>query len=420
MDYPKKEILRILNAAYNEVPFFNNVINSMLPDSVGAEDDFLTTELFERLPIFTKRNVKKGGWANFVSGKYLDEEYQPILTSARLERTSGTTGRPMSILWSNRDYFASGRYHWKFRAQNFGITPNSRMVTSSKYIPGDDVFYLEPAGNKLTFSIKALNRETIPRIFEQLHQYQPEWLYLQNSILYVLLYFAERLNLHFPKSIRYIEYIGEPLCPYYRAEIERAIPVPSSNMYGCVETNGIAYECRERHFHLMPENVYVEIVDHKGKRLPDGESGYVCVTGLHNTAMPILRYRLNDRAHIVTDLQCACGNPNPIIKLDAARFPSFLLLDNPAVYSDAALYYPVNGGLECPAAEPNDILFSLQMNDLDHYDVLLYQYPDKTINVEALLNSITHAYGLPKIRFTVQTVKEQTPHLPVGMLRIGS
>lgn len=410
--------MRVLHSAYNEVPYFNNVINEMISESDESETNFLTVELFKRLPIYDKRRIIKIGWENFVSEQYLDEEYHAILTSARLERTSGTTGRPMSILWSNRDYFASGRYHWNYRSQHFGITPHSRMCTSSKHIPGDDICHIDWAVNKMTFSIKELNRETIPRIFNYLHSYQPEWLYLQNSILYVLLYFAKQLDLHFPESIRYIEYIGEPLCPYYRAEIAKWIPVPSSNMYGCVETNGIAYECSEGNLHVMTDNVHIEIVNRDGQCLPDGETGYVCVTGLHNTAMPILRYRLNDRAHFVTDQDCPCGNSNPIIELDAARFPSFLILNDATVYPEADLYFPMNGGLECPSVKPTDILFNLQMNELDHYDVLVYQNLDKEIDVAAVLGALTRAYGLPEIRFSVQRIDAQLPSLSAGILRV--
>lgn len=420
MNNTEKKIIRVLNSAYNEVPYFNNVINEMLSESDESDADFLTIELFERLPIFDKRRILKIGWENFVSERYLDEEYQANLTSARLERTSGTTGRPMSILWSNRDYFSSGRYHWSYRSQFFRITPHSRMCTSSKYIPGNDVCYTDPAGNKMTFSIKELNCKTIPRIFAHLHAFQPEWLYIQNSVLYVLLYYAKRLELHFPKSIRYIEYIGEPLCPYYRTEIEKWIPVPSSNMYGCVETNGIAYECSQGHFHLMVDNIYLEIVDREGHPLPAGETGYVCVTGLHNVAMPMLRYRLNDRAHLLTHQDCPCGNPSQMIKLDAARFPSYLILDDLAVYSKAALYYPMNGGLECPHVEPTDFLFNLRMNELDHYEVLLYQNSDIKTDVAAVLSDLIRAYGLSAIRFSVQMIDEQLPSLPAGILRVRS
>ena len=74
----------------------------------------------------------------------------------------------------------------------------------------------------------------------------------------------------------------------------------------------------------------------------DGEDGFVCVTGLHNTAMPVLRYRLNDIACIARKHNCPCGNPNPIINLKSARMPEFLILDDPEQCDGWALYAPAN------------------------------------------------------------------------------
>ncbi len=416
----EKKLLRVLHSAYNEVPYYNILINGVLTESAveeAADEDFLTMDLFKRLPISDKGKIIEYGWENFVSGRYLDKDLRPILKLARMEKTSGTSGPPMSILWNNNDYFSSTRYHWAYRSRNYGITPHSRMCTTSKRILGDDICYIEPSGNKMTISTCKLNHETVPRIFSFLNDFQPEWLYIQNSVLYTLLYYAKQLNLHFPKSIRYIEYIGEPVCPYYRKIIENAVPVPSSNMYGCVETNGIAYECSEGYFHLLPENVYVEIVDRKGKRLPDGEVGYVCVTGLHNTAMPMLRYRLNDRAHLIKNHNCSCGNHNPILVLHAARLPEYLLFDDFSVHAESALYYPVNSGLELPEAESGDIFFNMRMAELDHYEVLVFQNPDGEQRVPELLCSLFKAFGLPDIKFTVREIENQLPRLPVGILR---
>lgn len=425
-----KRLLHVLRTAYHEVPYYNNLINDILSQDAAAdagssgdargealEEDFLTIHLFNHLPIFDKHKIIEVGWANFASVRYLDETINPILQCARMEKTSGTSGPPMSILWDHNDYFSSIKHHWAYRYQNYGINTRSRMCTASKRILGDDVCYVNSSGNQMTIRTCKLNRETVSRIVAFLQDYQPEWLYMPNSVLYALLYYAKQLHLQFPKSIRYIEYIGEPLCPYYRKIIEEAIPVPSSNMYGCVETNGIAYECIEGHFHLLAENVYVEIVDREGNCLPDGEVGYVCVTGLHNTAMPMLRYRLNDRARLITNHSCACGNPNPMLELHAARLPEYLLLDDPSIYADAALYYPINSGLELPAAEPGDLLFHMRMTELDHYEVLVFRNPNGEFHVDELLRSLLKAFGFLDIRFTVQEVKEQLPHRPAGLLR---
>lgn len=415
-----KRIMRVLHNAYDEVPYFNILINDIISDESDADTDtdFLTPELFRKIPTFDKNKIIEIGWPNFVSGRYLDETYRPVLQSARMERTSGTSGPAMSILWNNRDYWTSTRNHWAYRHLFFGITPNSRMCTISRRVLDEEVCICQPEENKIMINTRALNQETVAQIIERLQDFQPEWLYMQNSIIYTLVRFAKQLGLEFPKSIRYIEYVGEPICRYYREEIEKFIDVPSSNMYGCVETNGIAYECSEGHMHLLSENVHTEIVDSGGNCLQDGEVGFVCVTGLYNTAMPMLRYRLNDRAHIVSDLQCPCGNHNPIIKLHAARLLEYMILDNPAVFSPAMLYYPINGRIDITSVESSDLLFNLRMNELDHYELLIYQNPNKEIQAERILHDLFEAYGIPNVHFSVRRVDAQIPSLPAGILRI--
>lgn len=408
----KKRLLRVLYDAYDQTPYFNNIINNIIDDTSE-----ITLDLFFRLPLFNKSTIQEVGWLNFISEQYLDENYQLKTTKdIRLERTSGTTGNPMQILWNSNDYFSSSMNHWKYRSRYFNITPCSKMCTSSKTIPGSGLYYIK--GNKLTFSIRELTIKTIPRIIEAINDFRPEWFYIQNSILYVLVYVANKLGLSFPNSVKYIEYLGEPICPYYREEIAKMIPAPTSNMYGCVETNGISLECEYGRNHLMSGNVFVEIVDKDGTNKDDGEIGYVCVTGLHNTAMPMIRYRLNDLASISKNTNCPCGNSHPTIQLKAARMPEFLIFDSPTVFQDAQIYCPINAGVDLFEVQSDDICFNLKMNTLDNYEVLVYQSGRMDVNVEKILRDAFFVYGLPDVKFTVKLVEGLNLSKPSGILRV--
>ena len=112
----QRRLQRILEYAYNEVPFYNNVINSVIDDT-----NEISPDLLDHLPVFNKQTIKNTGWENFVSMRYLNDEYKlnEELSNAHLERTSGTSGTPMDILWNNDDYFCSGMNHWKYRSKYF-------------------------------------------------------------------------------------------------------------------------------------------------------------------------------------------------------------------------------------------------------------------------------------------------------------
>ena len=411
-EHVSSKIGRVLLDAYNNTPYFNNIIN----DIVG-EDEEITADVFSRLPLFNKQTIRDLGWLNFVSGEYLDEDYRLLRRkNMRVERTSGTTGEPMQILWNQNDYFSSIMNHWKYRSDNFGITPASKYCTSVKNVPNGGAYHID--GNKMIFSIKKLTYESITEIIKALNEFNPEWMYIQNSIMFILVYVARKLRLGFPKSLKYIEYMGEPICGHYRNEIAKMISVCTTNMYGCAETNGISYECVHGHSHLLHDNVYVEIVDENGKVKEEGEKGFVCVTGLHNTAMPMLRYRLNDLAVINNGKNCPCGNQNPIIEILAARLPEFLILDDPNVYHKASLYSPIGMESYLFEVKHSDIAFTLKMNSLDHYEIQVYQNSDLVPNIEKIFKEIFDAYGLPNIKFVVKQTEECNLMNRVGVLRL--
>lgn len=408
----KKRLSRVIQAAYETTPYFNNIINGLIDDT-----DEINAELFDKIPIFNKQTIREVGWPNFIATDFLDENHEPLLTSgARSERTSGTTGTSMQIIWNQNDYLSSIMNHWKFRNSYFNITPNSRMCTSTRRLPKNQLFSID--GNQLIISTSELSAHTIPLIIQAINAFQPEWFYIQNSLLYVLVYVAKQDNLTFPKSVRYIEYIGEPLCDYYRRIIAEHIPVPVSNMYGCTETNGISYECVCGNNHLMQENVLVELVDLEGRTVKEGTSGYVCVTGLHNTAMPILRYRLNDLAIIDTQTHCKCGNPHPIIDIKAARMPEFLILDDPFVFPSASLYIPIREKMDLFHIEKADIAFNYRMKSLEDYDILVYQNMNNSLDVGKLLTELFAAYQLLNIKFTIHKIEQADSQMPIGMLRL--
>lgn len=407
-------IQRILNAAYNEVPYFNQVINELIEDTSE-----ITPYLISKMPIFSKTDIVDIGWPNFAAGEYLDNELNTKPASnSRLERTSGTSGNPMRILWNNDDYYSSTINHWKFRRKNYGIMPSSKMCTTAKTLPRKQLYSINGSGNKLTLGIGKLNLNTIGMLIDEMNEFRPEWLYIQNSVLYILIYFARRLGKTLPDSIRYIEYIGEPLCEYYRKNISEVIPAPYSNMYGCVETNGISYSCDCGRNHLLTENVLVEIVDQTGHPVMEGQAGYVCVTGLHNTAMPMIRYRLNDLAIIHSDTDCPCGNANPTIEILAARMPAYLVFNDTNVFDKEELLCPINSGVEVFHTEPNDIVFNLKVNALDHYEILIpeneNELPD---NLDEILRRIFAAYEMPNVQFTIKKVEQFDLSIPIGLLR---
>jgi phenylacetate-CoA ligase len=70
--------------------------------------------------------------------------------------------------------------------------------------------------------------------------------------------------------------------------------------------------------------VLVEILDAQGRPCRPGEIGRVVATPLHNVAMPLLRYELDDYAEV--GQACACGRGLPVIRRILGRRQNMLRL----------------------------------------------------------------------------------------------
>ena len=70
----------------------------------------------------------------------------------------------------------------------------------------------------------------------------------------------------------------------------------------------------------------VEVLDEAGDPTPPGEIGRVVVTGLHNFAMPLIRYEIRDFAE--PGGPCPCGRSLPTLKRVVGRLRNTLILPN--------------------------------------------------------------------------------------------
>jgi phenylacetate-CoA ligase len=88
--------------------------------------------------------------------------------------------------------------------------------------------------------------------------------------------------------------------------------------YGSHEAPMLAAECEAGSLHLCPQMAYVEVVDEDGRPVAEGEPGELLVSLLHNTEMPLLRYRLGDVGAVELG-GCGCGRDLPRLSVSVAR-----------------------------------------------------------------------------------------------------
>lgn len=135
---------------------------------------------------------------------------------------------------------------------------------------------------------------------------------------------------------------GNHLHPHYRRAFEQAFQCNVYERYATMETGLVAHECVEGgSLHVPAEGIVAEIVRADGSPARAGEMGDVLITSLHNTATPLIRYRVGDQAVAPAELQCSCGRGLPVFGRVAGRTHDFLrtvsgTLVSPAEAVDAA------------------------------------------------------------------------------------
>jgi phenylacetate-CoA ligase len=99
------------------------------------------------------------------------------------------------------------------------------------------------------------------------------------------------------------------------ATLAERLGVPLYSWYIAAEVGVIAAPCeRAVGLHVQADHLLVEVVDEHGRPLPDGESGRILVTDLHNEAAPYLRHELGDIGRLLPD-RCPCGRALPLLEL---------------------------------------------------------------------------------------------------------
>ncbi len=128
-------------------------------------------------------------------------------------------------------------------------------------------------------------------------------------------------------DLRAITTTGEPLPDDVRTLAHEVLGLSIQDTYVAQEAGVIALQCPEHdHYHVMAESALVEVLDEAGNPSRPGEIGQVVVTPMHNFAMPLLRYALDDYA--IVGPPCPCGRGLPTLKRILGRSRNRMTLPN--------------------------------------------------------------------------------------------
>jgi phenylacetate-CoA ligase len=147
---------------------------------------------------------------------------------------------------------------------------------------------------------------------DAISRYHVTYLWGYTSSLYLLAEHVLRLK-WCNANLRVVVLNAEPVYPYQRRLMSEAFRCPIRETYGMTEKVAAASECEHGQLHLWPDVGVVEVLE-DGQAVGHNVTGDMVCTGLLDDDMPLIRYRVGDRASLgASDEKCECKRTLPII-----------------------------------------------------------------------------------------------------------
>ncbi len=278
--------------AYANVPHYRKAF-----DAAGAHpDDMKTLADLARFPFTTKDDLRR----NYPFGMFAVPRRQIV----RLHASSGTTGRPTVVAYTQND-----------------IDMWADLMARSIHAAGgrkDDVVHvaygygLFTGGLGAHYGAERLGAMVVPmsggqteKQVQLIRDFGASIIMVTPSYMLAIADEFERQGID-PRStrLRVGMHGAEPWTQSMRTEIESRFGIDAVDLYGLSEIigPGVSAECVESKdgLHVWEDHFYPEIINpDTGEVLADGEQGELVFTSLTKEAFPIIRYRTRDLSRLL-------------------------------------------------------------------------------------------------------------------------
>ena len=303
----EKDLVRLVRHHTEHTPWFAN----RLKEQNLAPSDLWTLKGLRQYRPFTKRDIQQAGDA-FKSNQVPDV-YRPI---GQVE-SSGSTGQPVNMdrTHINNVFWAAHtlRDHTWFKRDFTDKLAAVRATILETDIERENwgapvALIAKDNGPALGIPVNWGTQ----RQLEILERFQPNILVVNGGVLASMVTIWEREGCRLTE-LKHIKQIGDTVHELLRERVQVLLGLKIQDNYSSSEVGCIAIQCPESGlYHVMAENLIVEILDADGNTCKPGQIGRVVVTDLHNYAAPVIRYDLGDFAEVGEP--CTCGRHLPTLK----------------------------------------------------------------------------------------------------------
>lgn len=299
-----------------------------LRDAGVAPGDIASIDDIRRLPITRKDDLRD----HYPFGLLAVPRQQVM----RVHASSGTTGKATVVAYTANDVDLFARMNARSLAMA-GAAPGMMLHNAYGYGLFTGGLGIHYGGERLGLTVVPVSGGMTERQLTLITDFRPDVITCTPSYALTLASEFRRRGVD-PSdiSLRYAVLGAEPWTDAMRAQIDEALGVRSTNIYGLSEIigPGVSSECVEARdgSHIMEDHFYPEILDpDTGLPVPDGHEGVLVITTLTKEALPLLRYWTGDITSLVRGT-CACGRTLVRMRLIKGRTDDMLIIRGVNVY----------------------------------------------------------------------------------------
>jgi phenylacetate-CoA ligase len=274
------------------------------PEGIRTFDDIT------KVPFTTKEDLRRGQEENPPYGNVL---CTPVEEGIRAFQTSGTTGTPVRVLFTARDWFGIACEHVAYQANGYGI-----KKTDIAFMPfGYGLFIAWWAWQA---GLESLGVTVIPGGAQSSQDRIKNIIDWKATVILGTPTYILRLgdvakdmgiSLSTQSQVRLVVLGGEPgaQIPSTRAIVEETWGATCLDAIGATDMPvSFGFEClHKKGTHIIESMFLAEVVNpDTGEHVAQGEQGELVLTNLCMETMPLVRYRMRDVVRLLYD-RCECG-----------------------------------------------------------------------------------------------------------------
>ncbi len=295
-----------LRYVYDHSPMYKRKYDevNLKPEDIKTRDDI------EKVPFTVKEDLRRSQEENPPFGDFL---CVPSEQGVRCFETSGTSGAPVKVLFTPKDWFSTGCEHIAYQAYGMGIEKSDIVLFLFNY--GLFIAWwgwqagLESLGCLIIPTGGHNTKERVRRIIDT------GATVVCGTPTY-LIYVSEVANsmgvdLAAQTRVRIVVAAGEPgaQIPSTKSFIEKAWGAKCYDGLGAAEMPvSFGFECvAQQGTHLIESMFLSEVVNPEtNERVKASEPGELIMTNLFMETMPLIRYRMRDYVKLNYN-RCDCG-----------------------------------------------------------------------------------------------------------------